>query len=117
MIDTEIFKSKLEGEKTSLEEQLGTIGRPSSQNPGEWEAIQNDTEQEADPNDQAAELDQYQENRAVISVLNERYKEVLAALERIATDTYGICEISGEPIEEERLEADPTARTCMAHIA
>ena len=30
--------------------------------------------------------------------------------------TYGSCEISGEAIEVERLEANPAARTCKAHI-
>jgi DnaK suppressor protein len=117
MIDTEKFTARLESEKASLEEQLQTIGRPSTENPGEWEAIQVDTELEADPNDQASELDQYQENRAILGVLSARYREVCAALGRIEEGKYGICEVSEEPIEEERLEADPAARTCIAHIA
>jgi RNA polymerase-binding transcription factor DksA len=117
MTDTTAFKSQLESEKENLETQLQTIGRPSAENPGEWEAIQVDVEQEADPNDQAAELDQYQENRAILDVLNTRNREVTAALERIEAGTYGVCEIGGEPIEQERLEADPTAKTCVAHIS
>ena len=34
----------------------------------------------------------------------------------IAAGTYGTCEVSGEQIEEDRLEADPAARTCKAHM-
>jgi RNA polymerase-binding transcription factor DksA len=117
MNDTNIYKTRLEKEQESLEAQLTTIARPSTENPEEWEAIQVDVEQESDPNDQASELDQYQENRAIVSVLNARNREVRAALERIENGTYGTCEVGGEQIEEERLSADPTARTCLLHLS
>jgi hypothetical protein len=72
MIDTTQYKSKLEDEKTRLEEELSTVARPNESVPGEWEAIQTDTDQEADPNDQAGLLDEYQENRALVDVLNKK---------------------------------------------
>jgi RNA polymerase-binding transcription factor DksA len=40
--------------------------------------------------------------------------EVLEALRRIECGTYGVCEISGEPIEEKRLQAIPWARYSYA---
>lgn len=40
--------------------------------------------------------------------------EVEMALERIANGTYGICEMSGEKIPQERLEVLPFARLTMA---
>jgi RNA polymerase-binding transcription factor DksA len=40
--------------------------------------------------------------------------EVLEALRRIEHGTYGLCEISGEPIEETRLQAIPWARYSFA---
>ena len=40
--------------------------------------------------------------------------EVAAARERIATGTYGLCADCGEPISARRLEAQPTARCCLA---
>jgi DnaK suppressor protein len=36
--------------------------------------------------------------------------EVLAAIQRIERGTYGICELTGKPIEAERLRAIPWAR-------
>lgn len=39
--------------------------------------------------------------------------EVDAALERLERGTYGICEQCGQPIAAGRLEARPTARTCI----
>jgi RNA polymerase-binding transcription factor DksA len=45
---------------------------------------------------------------------NETLSEVLEALQRIERGTYGICEISGQPIEAERLNAIPWARYSYA---
>ena len=40
--------------------------------------------------------------------------EVEAAIERLGTDAYGICERCGQPIATARLEARPAARTCVS---
>jgi RNA polymerase-binding transcription factor DksA len=116
MTDTASYRTKLEEEKTALETQLKDIARPDPANPGEWEAVQKDQGQEADPNDQANLLDEYQENRAVTDVLNARHKEVSSALARIDDGTYGTCSVCGKTIEKERLEADPAAQTCKEHL-
>jgi phosphoserine phosphatase RsbU/P len=42
--------------------------------------------------------------------------EVDAAIERMNDGTYGICEECHEPIEEERLLADPLLRFCLPHL-
>ncbi|MEM9036192.1 MAG: TraR/DksA C4-type zinc finger protein [Actinomycetota bacterium] len=47
----------------------------------------------------------------------ETISEIDAALERLAEGTYGICEVSGEPIPEERLEAIPYARVKVEYKA
>ncbi len=41
--------------------------------------------------------------------------EVDAALDRLAAGTYGVCEVCSRPIGVARLEARPTARTCVEH--
>ncbi len=40
----------------------------------------------------------------------EYLREIEAALVRIEDGTYGICEVTGQPIGKERLKAMPTAR-------
>ena len=56
--------------------------------------------------------------RAQLSALLEqsraRLVELDRALERVAAGTYGVCEACGQPIAAGRLEARPTARTCVA---
>jgi sigma-B regulation protein RsbU (phosphoserine phosphatase) len=43
--------------------------------------------------------------------------EVDAALERMDSGSYGICEVCHEPVEEERLIADPLVRYCLDHLS
>lgn len=116
MIDTNTFKERLEEEKKRLEGELSSIGRRNPSNPADWEAVPEDTGQEADPNDAADHLEGYDANAAILNDLEIRYNDVLAALDKIEKGTYGICEVSGEEIEEDRLNADPAAKTCKAHL-
>ena len=44
-------------------------------------------------------------------------REVAAALARLDDGTYGVCETCGRAIPEARLEARPTARTCVGHAS
>ncbi len=43
-------------------------------------------------------------------------EEVDAALERLSTGAYGICETCDEAIEPERLAVDPLLRFCLGHL-
>jgi len=42
--------------------------------------------------------------------------EVDAALERLGNGTYGLCEVCHDPVEPERLAADPLLRFCIDHL-
>jgi RNA polymerase-binding transcription factor DksA len=48
--------------------------------------------------------------------LEGRRTDVKEALDKIEEGRFGICEECGEKIEEDRLEANPSARTCKAHM-
>ena len=41
--------------------------------------------------------------------------EVDQALARLDAGTYGACEACGQPIDDDRLAADPLVRTCDRH--
>jgi RNA polymerase-binding transcription factor DksA len=51
---------------------------------------------------------------ALVRQSREHLAEVDAALARVAEGTYGVCEECGAAIPDGRLEARPTARTCVA---
>jgi RNA polymerase-binding transcription factor DksA len=116
-IDTHYFKEKLLEEKSKLIAELQTIGKINPNNPDDWEpTIEEKGQAISDPNDSADSIEEYETNTAIVSELEIQLKEINVALEKIDLGTYGVCEISGDPIEIERLEANPSARTCKAHI-
>lgn len=54
---------------------------------------------------------------ALIQVAREHLAAIEAATVRLQQGTYGICEVCHQPIPTARLEARPTARTCVRHTA
>jgi DnaK suppressor protein len=52
-------------------------------------------------------------NRALLAALRHKLSEIEEAFSRMEDGTYGFCEHCGEPISAERLEAMPTARSCV----
>lgn len=117
MENTQRFKYALEKERENIENQLKTIGRKNPINSADWEAVGPDMNRDrADETEVADNIEQYQNNSAVVENLEKQLNEVKNALQRIDNGTYGICEVSGEMIEEDRLEANPSARTCKIHM-
>ncbi len=109
------FQKKLEEEKARLESQMGGIGRNNPVVPGDWEPVPSETGMEADLADQADVVMSRENNTAILADLEARYDTIVAALKRIEDGTYGKCEVCGGKIEETRLEADPSATTCIKH--
>lgn len=115
--DLEYFKAKLLKEKGLLEDELKTIAHKNPDRPGDWEASPVDMDiDSADENEVADKFEEYEEHQVVLEQLEKQLAEVNAALGRITNGTYGICELSGDKIEPERLEANPSARTSMKHM-
>jgi RNA polymerase-binding transcription factor DksA len=61
--------------------------------------------------EQASDTFEREKDMAILEQLENDLAEIEAALHRLDEGTYGIDEVSGEPIERERLEAYPVART------
>ena len=61
--------------------------------------------------DQGSELFEREKDLAILEQLENELAEIEAALQRLDAGTYGIDEVTGEPIARERLEALPSART------
>jgi RNA polymerase-binding transcription factor DksA len=113
-MNTENYKAKLLEEKTRLVHELKSIGRNVGVD--DWTAT---SATEVDTADETEVADKFEElgiNNAVTGELEKQLKDVDDALAKIDEGTYGICEVSGEKIEEDRLEANPSARTCKEHM-
>ena len=115
-INVEKFKNLLLAEQKKLEQELSTVGRKNPDNPEDWEATPGFTDDNADLNEFSDSIQSFETNTAILKQLETQLNDVKDALEKIEKGTYGICEMSGHPIEEDRLEANPAARTCKAHM-
>ena len=118
-MDIKELKHKLEGEKGLLENELSKLGIKDPKT-GDWGAVmpEMDNDTNSDMNDMGDRDEDFGEASGTLGELELRLKEVDAALAKIAADdgSFGKCEVSGEMIEEDRLNANPAAATCKAHM-
>lgn len=103
-MDTKHFEQKLREELSVIEEELSDLGHE-------------DIDETATESDELADRqEEFGERSSEKATLIARRRDVTDALTKIAKGTYGTCEVSGEKIEEDRLEANPAARTCKVHM-
>jgi RNA polymerase-binding transcription factor DksA len=103
-------------EKSTLERELRTIATQNPANPSNWQATPGKIEVDtADENELADKLEELEGNSGILTPLVSQLNEVNAALERFEKGTYGNCETCGQPMEKERLEANPSARISIKH--
>ena len=116
--NTQHFKTKLEEELARLDAQLKSVGHKSTSVAEGWEADQGSdiVPDAADDMEVADGIEEFENHAAITKDLEVQYNDVKDALHKIDTTGYGVCEICGEKIEEDRLEANPAARTCKAHM-
>ncbi len=117
MADTEKYKAMLETELQTVIEELKTVGRVNPDNPNDWEAVEpTHPESQADENEVADNMDDYENNTAILKQLEIRFNEIKDALARIEGGSFGTCAECGKEIEDDRLDANPAARTCKTHM-
>jgi RNA polymerase-binding transcription factor DksA len=111
------YARTLEKERDMLEQQLDKLG-VRADGDDEWTPkvpsdLDINTADESEIGDLSEET---QIDEIVLEELETRYQHIVHALKKIDDGTYGICEVSGQPIEKDRLDANPAARTCKAHL-
>lgn len=111
------FKKILEKEKESLLNQLRKLARKSSKS-NDWQPRPPETSniQAAEDSERAAVITKMEADLEIEKTLEGSLDEVNTALLKIEDGTYGLCEKTGDVISEERLKANPTAKTCMNHF-
>lgn len=109
-MNIEYFKEKLLEEKKILIEEIEGLGVVKVA-PGNFDAKADDTTDIAENIELANMFEVEQTKDAVLDQLENRLMDIDLALNKIEKGVYGICEVSGELIEENRLEANPAART------
>lgn len=117
MVHIENMKARLTEELSNVEAELATVGRKNPDNPADWQPTPPAEDSAATEVDEVADkIEDFEQNTAILKQLEIQAAAIRMALARIENGTYGKCEVSGEDIEEDRLEANPSARTCKAHM-
>lgn len=116
--DVTHYKNTLEKERGVVIGELQGIGVvKNTKNQDDWQAVPSDMDiLRADQNEVADQIGSYENNNGVVNTLEQRLMEIDQALEKISTNSYGICEVCNQEIEEDRLTANPAAKTCKAHM-
>jgi RNA polymerase-binding transcription factor DksA len=106
-MDPEEARKRLEAEKTRV---AGLIA--AQRNDIE---VENESEAEElspfDAADSGSDTFEREKDLGILDDLEAELAEIEAAIERIENGTYGIDEVTGQPIDPARLEAVPIART------
>jgi DnaK suppressor protein len=114
--DIQHYKVLLETELEKINSELESIGTKKESTGTAWSAVQKESQDTADREEVAENLESFDMHANIISILETQKNEVLHALEKVKKGTFGICEITGHEIEKDRLDANPSARTCKACI-
>lgn len=116
-MDTHTYKARLDEMYALIITELSAVGIHNPENESDWVAVPDTLDaEEPDENLVADAIETWNERNALVATLEKQYNSIRSALARIETQTFGICEVCKNPIEEKRLNANPVARTCIAHI-
>jgi DnaK suppressor protein len=118
-MNIEILRGKLEEERATLEKELSDLGVKDPVT-GDWGVVgdpQDDIES-ADKNDMGDRDEEFATRANTLAELELRYKDIKDALQNISQNdgSYGKCSVCAKAIEEDRLEANPAAKTCKADM-
>jgi DnaK suppressor protein len=107
-LDIEKYRKKLTEERDSLAKNITNVGATEIAEP-----ISNEhevTSADAPVIDEVVDV-----QAAIVNMKSDRLERINVALQSIDEGTYGQCVIGGEEIEPKRLDAEPTATTCIKH--
>jgi len=65
------------------------------------------------PDENAQEISEYSANIVTEKVLEDTFADIEKAISRIDNGTYGVCKYCGNMINIKRLQARPTASSCV----
>lgn len=111
-IDRDAVAERLRGEREEVRARLASM---TADLESLFAASQDsNADDEHDPEGQTIAYERSQ-LASLIERAHAHLDQLDAAMARLDTGGYGLCEVCGEPIPPARLEARPTARACVAH--
>lgn len=106
-MDVTTARQRLEDIRAELDHSIMVLA-------GDGELRQWSGEYPQDAADAGANLTESDRSAAMMAAATRQRTDVLAAIRRIETGTYGTCVDCGAPVPEGRLEAKPEAARCLS---
>ena len=107
--DSNLLRSRLESEQKRLTEELEQL---------EASAHPTNERREGSPfgkrEEEAAESYELEKRLVLEKRIKDQLAEVEHALQKFEQGTYGLCDLCGQPIDPDRLEALPQAYLCLS---
>jgi len=107
------LRSVLAKEIKVLEVELGHIATKNPSVENDYQAHFHKSEPGDTSDEQAHNITDYEEERAVEQNLELRLREAKDTLKKIDEGTYGVCEKCQSPIDQKRLKVVPVAKFCF----
>ena len=114
-MDADHARERLDEERARLEQVMETFAGESDESEGESLSELSDFDQHQA--DVGTETFEREKDLSILERVEAELADVEHALQRINDGSYGTCEACGKPIDDERLEAVPAARLCLADQA
>lgn len=113
--ELEKFKMMLEAKKEELERSLSTFATKDQTLKGDWDSKYPafGEDQNVSLEEEADEVQEYISRLPIEHSYELRVQAINEALERVKSNTYGICVKCKEKIPEKRLLAYPEAKFCL----
>ena len=107
------MKNKLIEEKARIENELKRFSTRDAHNKSHFNPQFSDITDKLE--ESAGEVSQFADDLALEQNFEKEIKGIDHALDNIANGSYGICEVCKKEINPKRLEANPSAVTCVEH--
>jgi RNA polymerase-binding transcription factor DksA len=116
-MDPDEARRRLEEEKARLEALQHGFDDEHLSDETETEAVSELSSIDQHQADIGTETFEREKDYSILEQIEAELADVEHALKRLEDGTYGLCEVCGKPIPEERLEAMPAARFDLEHQA
>ncbi len=106
-MDLTVARQRLEELRADLDRSAATLEAEGAGTGSELSSM------DQHPADAATDLQDADRQGAALDTISDQRDQVVAALARLDSGTYGTCVDCGKPVPDERLEARPEAARCM----
>jgi RNA polymerase-binding transcription factor DksA len=116
-MDTDLARQRLAEERERLDGVRSTFDAEGLTDQSENDSVGELSSYDQHQADLGTETFEREKDLSILEQVEAELADVEHALRRLDEGTYGMCEVCGNAVPEERLEAMPATRFCLEHQA